>query len=119
MFRSTTSLAIAACIAATSLFSVAPAQAGPYPLPVLKKMLRVAQEQLAKVERRIVEVKVEIAKLESRTGGPTGNGSSKDSRRLADFKHELSKLMERAVAPRAHRISEIAAQEQRESDNID
>jgi hypothetical protein len=123
MFRSVTSLAIVACIAATSLVGLQPVQAGPYPLPVLKKMLRTAQEQLAKVERRIAEVKAEIVKLESKSDGPTNSGpSDKDIQRLAEFRHELSKLIETAAWLRGHIEAlkrEIAAVEQRESDSID
>ena len=65
-------------------------------------MLKVAQEQLVKVEMRIAEIKVEIAKLESKSGGSTGNVPSKYSERIAELKHELSKLMDVATELRAH-----------------
>ena len=93
MFRNVSSLAIVACIAVAVSFSTA-AQAGPYPVQVLKKMLKMAQIELAAVEARMVEVKAEIAKIES---SPTDDDeATKDADRLADLRHELKKLTETA-----------------------
>ena len=100
MFRNVSSLAIVACIAAAGLFSTEPAQAGPYPVQVLQKMLKMAQIELAQVEARIVEVKAEIAKIES--SSTDDDEADKDADRLADLRHELKKLTETAEYLRGH-----------------